>query len=155
MLDDIDWTKFQSAGAQGIRLVVPLMVIDELDGTKRDDLRGRASYSLAVLDRVLRGDGRLANAPVHVEVKLLSDPMGHRRLPINDQEIIARTLGLQTVAQSPVTLLTCDTGMALRAREAGLREIQLERQNSKEGKRKRRSAQSGPDLHPSRAEHPV
>jgi predicted ribonuclease YlaK len=147
-LEDIDWAEFQSTDALGIRLAVPMVVIDELDATKSDDLRGRANYSLAVLDKVLRRDGRLKDAPVQVEVKLLSDPMGHRRLPINDQEIIARTLSLQAVAQSPVTLLTCDTGMALRAREVGLSEIKLERRDPKEDKRKARSAQSGPNTAP-------
>jgi predicted ribonuclease YlaK len=147
-LEDIDWAGFQSTDALGIRLAVPMVVIDELDATKSDDLRGRANYSLAVLDKVLRRDSRLKDAPVEVEVKLLSDPMGHRRLPINDQEIIARTLSLQAAAQSPVTLLTCDTGMALRAREVGLSEIKLERRDPKEDKRKTRSAQSGPNTVP-------
>jgi hypothetical protein len=128
-LAEIDWTKFTVAGDAGIRLAVPMIVIDELDATKRDDLRGRASIALAVLDKALRGDGKLAEAPVPVDVMLFSDPMGHRRLLINDQEIIARTLVLQAIVQAPVTLLTCDTGMALRAREAGLLEKKLERQN--------------------------
>jgi hypothetical protein len=126
-LMEIDWAKFTTAGDMGIRLAVPMIVIDELDATKRDDLRGRASLSLALLDKTLRGDGKLAESPVSVDVMLFSDPDSHRRLPINDQEIIARSVALQAIAQSPITLLTCDTGMALRAREAGLREMKLER----------------------------
>jgi hypothetical protein len=120
ILTKIDWGKFTVEGDQGIRLAVPMIVIDELDATKSDHLRGRASLALAVLDKALRTDGKLAEDPVLVEVRLFSDPMGHRRLPINDQEIIRRTLALQAITQSPVTLLTCDTGMALRAREASL-----------------------------------
>jgi predicted ribonuclease YlaK len=110
-----------------------MIVIDELDATKSDHLRGRASLALAVLDKALRADGKLAEHPVPVEVMLFSDPMGHKRLSINDQEIITRTLALQAITQSRVTLLTCDTGMALRARESGLAAKKLDRQDSHRG----------------------
>lgn len=141
-LTEIDWGKFILRGDQGIRLAVPMIVLDELDATKTDHLRGRASLALALLDNALRAGGKLAESPVPVEVKLFSDPMGHKRLPINDQEIIARTLSLQAIVQSPVTLLTCDTGMALRAREAGLTERKLERQDTPGGRRRKELSNS-------------
>jgi hypothetical protein len=46
---------------------------------------------------------------------------GHTRLPINDDEIIDRTLTIQRLAAGHVTLLTYDTGQSTRARAAGLR----------------------------------
>ena len=138
-LAEINWGSFTVRGDQGIRLAVPMIVLDELDATKADHLRGRANLALALLDNALRAGGKLAESPVPVEVMLFSDPLGHRRLPINDQEIIVRTLALQAVAQSPVTLLTCDTGMALRAREAGLAEKKLERQGPLKGGRRKES----------------
>ncbi|WP_459714390.1 PIN domain-containing protein [Actinophytocola sp. KF-1] len=154
-LTKIDWGKFMVKGDQGIRLAVPMIVIDELDATKADSLRGRASLALAVLDKALREDGKLARDPVPVEVMLFNDPLGHTRLPINDQEIVARTLALQAIAQSPVTLLTCDTGMALRAREAGLAERKLERQDSSKGnKRKTSTVQPNPSGSPTQSEKP-
>ncbi|WIX83764.1 PIN domain-containing protein [Amycolatopsis carbonis] len=147
-LDDVDWRRIlRHDGIDEVCLAVPTIVLDELDSTKSDDLRGRASYSLAVLDRVLRDGGELRKPPVRVEVKMLSEPIGHRRLPINDQEIIARALVLQTLASNPVTLLTCDTSMALRAREAGLREIKLDRRDARQDRTKAkatRAARSDP-----------
>jgi hypothetical protein len=55
-----------------------------------------------------------------VTIELLFDPPGHVRLPINDDEIIDRALAVKPLAARTVTLLTYDTGQAMRARAAGL-----------------------------------
>jgi hypothetical protein len=41
-------------------------------------------------------------------------------LPINDDEIVDRTLAIEPLAARKVTLLTYDTGQSMRARSAGL-----------------------------------
>ena len=113
-------------------VIVPLIVLDELDGLKQrgSDLRRkwRACYTLAVLDNVFsrsatRGVLRKAAADGTrgtVYVDILFDPPRHERLPINDDEIIDRALAAQGLAGAPVTLLTFDTGQAARARQSGL-----------------------------------
>ena len=58
-----------------------------------------------------------------VTMGLLFDPPGHVRLPINDDEIIDRAVAVQTLAGREVTLLTYDTGMSTRARNAGLKVV--------------------------------
>jgi len=45
-----------------------------------------------------------------VTVKLVFDPPGRVRLPINDHEIIDRPLAVEPLADREVTLLTYDTG---------------------------------------------
>jgi hypothetical protein len=127
-----------------LRIVVPILVVDELDGLKQSrdkDVRWRAGYTLAVLDRLLRdgvGPARLREADHsgidqgktprgEVMVEVLFDPPDHRRLPINDDEIIDRALAVQRIAGRAVTVVTYDTGQSMRARAAGLTALKLEK----------------------------
>jgi hypothetical protein len=115
-----------------VMVIVPGIVLDELDGLKLrggDALRKwRASYTLAVLEDVFSRPGSLGvlRQPAAdgtrggVFMDILFDPPRHERLPINDDEIIDRTLAAQGLAGAPVTLLTFDTSQAARARNAGL-----------------------------------
>ena len=102
-----------------VRVVVPVVVLDELDGQKRsgDALkRWRAGYTLAVMEKAFASQpvpgmlrppvGRTRGAVI---LDVLFDPPGHTRLPINDDEIIDRALAAQALAGTVVTLLTFDT----------------------------------------------
>ncbi|WP_165522012.1 PIN domain-containing protein [Micromonospora zingiberis] len=123
--------------ADPIRILLPMMVIDELDGQKRagrDEARWRAGHATAVIDRrvtwpagegVLRSDGvgtlmTGGDGLGEVTLRVLLDPPGHVRLPIPNDEIIDRALAAQLVAGRPVTLVTYDTGQNMRAQAAGL-----------------------------------
>ncbi|GLZ30867.1 hypothetical protein Lesp02_30560 [Lentzea sp. NBRC 105346] len=114
------------------RLLVPMAVVDELDNLKQHSKqhhRWRASYTTAVLARVLSGDptwpGQLHDDDPRVTVELLLDPPGHTRLPITDDEIVDRLVHAQALAGEPITLITYDTGQDLRARAAGLKSHRL------------------------------
>ena len=113
-------------------VIVPLVVLDELDGLKQrggDSMRKwRASYTLSVLDDILSRHGTrglLREAAADgtrgaVRMDVLLDPPRHERLPINDDEIIDRAVAAQGLAGTSVTLLTFDTSQAARARQTGL-----------------------------------
>ena len=116
-----------------IKIVVPIIVLDELDGLKQRGgsahAKWRASYTLAVLDDILSAEpaeqGILRQPAADgtrgaVIMEVLFDPLRHERLPINDDEIIDRALEAQRLARAPVTLLTFDTSQAARARHAGM-----------------------------------
>jgi hypothetical protein len=115
-----------------IVVIVPVIVLDELDGLKQrggDALRKwRAAYTLGVLEDVFfQPSSRSILRPPAADgtrgavfMDIFFDPPRHERLPINDDEIIDRTLAAQGLAGVPVTLLTFDTGQAARARNAGL-----------------------------------
>lgn len=140
-LEEADIATASGLGGTRAHVLVPMVVIDELDGLKqhsKQKVRWRAGYTVAVLDRVfMRGTvGRLHgddNAPTadglvgqgEVTMELLLDPPGHVRLPINDDEIVDRAVAVQTLAGREVTLVTYDTGMSTRARSAGLRAVKL------------------------------
>lgn len=140
-LEDVDFAPLDTALGDNIHIVVPIVVVDELDGLKRSKdpiVRWRAGYTLAVLDRVFTrttGPARLRaetlsalglSIPVsQITMELLFDPPGHVRLPINDDEIIDRALAVESLAGRKITLFTYDTGQSTRARAAGLRAKKL------------------------------
>lgn len=159
-LEELDFGSLLDVRGDDIHILVPIVVVDELDGLKQSKdtfLRWRASYTLGVLDRVLRSPtevGRLRPEegsevkaggiePQEVTMELVFDPQGHVRLPINDDEIVDRTLAVQPLAGRPVKLITYDTGQAMRGRAAGLRVIKRSRPLGDEPKK----TEAAPDPH--------
>lgn len=141
-LDALDIAGTIGARGDSIHLLVPIVVVDELDALKqatKDSTRTRARQTLAVLDRVLEHPtqpGRLRDADFSaieaggipqgaITVELVLDPPGHSRLPINDDELVDRILAIQPLTGRPVTLLTYDTGQSTRARAVGLQAVKL------------------------------
>ncbi|MFJ5886898.1 PIN domain-containing protein [Streptomyces californicus] len=144
-LELADIAEVIDAGDEPIRLLIPMPVVDELDGLKqapKQPARYRSGYTLAVLDRILGEDpsepGLLKDrddevtGPTghaiprgEVTVEVLYDPPGHSRLPITDDEIVDRAAAAQALAGSPVTLITYDTGQSMRGRAAGLKVCKL------------------------------
>ena len=121
--------------AEPIRLLFPIVVVDELDGLKESGKhrsRWRAGHTLGRLDEALRGstfgvlrpadyDGEPALWRGRLSMEIVLDQPGHVRLPIADDEIIDRTVAIQALAGREVRLLTCDTGQHTRGRAAGLK----------------------------------
>ena len=141
-LEDADFTSLVDVAGTRIHILIPIVVVDELDGLKQSKdrhVRWRAGYTLAVLDRLftrttgpvrLRAEdlsavGARDTGGGEVTIELLFDPPGHVRLPINDDEIIDRALAIQPLAARKITLLTYDTGQSTRARAAGLSVVKL------------------------------
>ena len=103
--------------------MIPILVVDELDRTKRDAARTKARLALRELDRMFEDPDRavpLNEADDRTFVHLLMDDPAHRRLPEPDAELVDRVRALGDLTGRTVTLVTYDTGMALRARTAGL-----------------------------------
>jgi len=141
-LEVTDFAPLVGVWEDPVHVLVPIVVVDELDGLKQSKdrhVRWRAGYTLGVVDRVFAsttgparlraedfsslGSGGLPRGEVTIE--LLFDPPGHVRLPINDDEIIDRCLAVEPLADRKVTLLTYDTGQSTRARTAGLKVVKL------------------------------
>ncbi|WP_433919785.1 PIN domain-containing protein [Streptomyces canus] len=141
-LEAVDFGTLLDVTEHPVHLVVPMVVVDELDQLKESKdrhVRWRAGYTLAVLDRLFQENTehavlREANALVQrhtgvrrgeVTVQLMFDPPRHVRLPLNDDEIVDRALALKPLSGREVTVLTYDTGQATRARVAGLHDVKL------------------------------
>jgi predicted ribonuclease YlaK len=126
-----------------MHVLVPMLVVDELDRLKRDNqARSRARTALKMLDEVFKRvskqnpmgllrqednttgpDGLVGLGRITME--LLFDPPEHVRLPDNDGEIVDRAVAVQSLAGKPVTMVTYDKSMSLRARYEGLQEVWL------------------------------
>jgi predicted ribonuclease YlaK len=122
--------------AERVQIVLPMLVLDELDDLKENSkqhTRNRARETLKWLaeklgsnsnvvirqDRVADPtDGTVARGEVHLDVLL--DDVGHIRLPIADDEIVDRAATVASTSGRKVTLVTNDVGQAYRARLAGL-----------------------------------
>lgn len=113
-----------------LHLIIPMVVADELDrlkDSKDRHQRWRARHTLRDLHAIL---GRGITAPLtegtdRVSVEILVDPLGHQRLPDNDDEILDRALLVQCLASRPVSVLTSDYGMLWRATALNLNPIHL------------------------------
>jgi predicted ribonuclease YlaK len=126
-----------------IHLIIPIAVIDELDGLKQrgdSHARWRAGHALGVFDEIFRlgatrsgvvraaspmSEGAHPAQPGEVTAEIVLDSPGHLRLPIMDDEIIDRALTVQGLAGRPVTLVTYDTNQSTRAFQAGLQVLNL------------------------------
>ncbi|MEV7099671.1 PIN domain-containing protein [Amycolatopsis sp. NPDC051045] len=126
-LKDVDLAEVVAFDGGYVRLLVPMVVIDELDGlkeSKNKHVRWRAAHTLGVLDELFL-DGSPSAKLAATRVEVLFDPPGHSRLAIEDDEIVDRAVAAQALAYRPgigrkVALLTYDTGQASRGRRADL-----------------------------------
>jgi hypothetical protein len=119
---------------QFVRLLLPIVVVDELDDLKdasKQRARWRAAHTLGLLDGVLNGgthgvlhegEHTVADGETRgrVNVEIVLDPPGHVRLDRPDAEIVDRAVAIQGLAGCDVRLLTCDTSQHTRGRAGGL-----------------------------------
>jgi predicted ribonuclease YlaK len=129
--DQIDWSN-EVEGLAAIRLVVPLIVMEELnrqkDRGRTDDIRKGARRALRKLNDLLLAVPAGGQAQIGHEtedrrattVETLIDPLDHEPLPVADAEIVDRALYLHDVSGHDVYVATGDSPMRFRAREAGL-----------------------------------
>lgn len=130
-IDELDWWEIASWSGD-VRVVVPLLVVDELDGLKRGGqrIRGRAAFSIARLSTLLAQDSEsrvvlAGTEEAEVTLEVLVDPPGHERMTDPDYEIIDRASHVSQLSGRPVRVVTGDLGMQLRAITQGLETIYL------------------------------
>ena len=133
---DLDWQAAAGAGAGSlVRLVVPVLVIEELDDHKRgrERLQKRARSVLHRLWELNGGNASQAvplpgSRPVTIEV--LTDGSWHVRRPVNDNEIIERALAVGEITARDVILAAADYSMLYQASSAGLKTALVSRPES-------------------------
>ncbi|TCO45216.1 PIN domain-containing protein [Kribbella antiqua] len=140
VIASIPWAEELGVGFEDVLLVLPEVVIRELDRLKESGnqkTRYRASVTLAVIDKLL--DDPYGTVPIRlkdadwdavaargemprggIELRVFYDDPAHRPLSDPDAEVIDRAMAVQTLAGAEVRLLTMDTGMGLNARRAKL-----------------------------------
>lgn len=133
--DHVPWERHANAGEKHLRLVIPMLVIDELDRLKdrgpnekgKDDglsVRNRSRRSLHTMEQLFRNPDDpvvLTTGGVTVTASVVFDDFGHQRLPDADDEIVDRVRKAADLGARPATIVSDDFGMRFRARMAGLR----------------------------------
>ncbi|WP_436535947.1 PIN domain-containing protein [Actinoplanes sp. HUAS TT8] len=115
-VNEVDWHK--EFEAKQIRLVIPLLVLDELDAktyASSKQLAGRAEKRLRLLDQHLElAVSSASEVREGVSLEILPDPSGHRRLTDADHEILNRAEFVQQVCGGVVRVVSGDRGMRVR-----------------------------------------
>lgn len=127
------WSGLAPAPDAHVQLLVPLLVIDELDKAKlrthrvhwstRETVRARARRTLRMLEEGFASGYQYelgGAAPGRLSVTFLPEDSTHVRLPRPDDELVDIAQGVAALTSSPVTVVSDDTGLRLRARLAGL-----------------------------------
>lgn len=104
-----------------VRLILPLVVIDELDRLKDRGIR-EAGGVLKALDSRLRVGAAMSRVELraNVSLQLVDEPLEHLRLRGQDDEIVRQALYFKTFASNRLTVITRDRGMRVRCEAASL-----------------------------------
>lgn len=119
----LDWLAELEASV--VRLVVPLLVLDELDDktfSANKRLNKRADKVLRAFDRFMddMADNNAAEITPGVTLEVLLDEDDHLRRANSDTELLDRAEFLHQVIERPVTIVTTDRGMRVRGKARGL-----------------------------------
>ena len=122
MFHEVEWHR--EMNVKQATLVMPLVVLDELDRIKdRDSDFGRyAGVVLRALDNVTSGKDWLApiRMRARVTLQLVNEPLGHVRRKGNDDEIVRQAGYFAQLNEGRLVLLTRDRGMRVRTQASGL-----------------------------------
>ena len=115
-IDEVDW--HAETQSKQVRLILPLLVLDELDAktyASSKQLAGRAEKRLRLLDRHLEqavsGASQVRDG---VTLEILPDPADHRRHTDADYEILNRAEFVQQICGNNVRVVSADRGMRVR-----------------------------------------
>jgi len=133
---ETDWAQLVGT-ADAVRIVMPLVIVDELDRKKfdgKDAVRTRARTTLRAIDDLVSDPRETTSVSLGSGkaflFEMLLDPIGHVRLPNADDEIIDRVAAVSQLLDRPPLIVTYDTGAALRASVAGLPRLKLSHHSS-------------------------
>ncbi len=117
-----DWHTLDAGlAAEAVRLIVPILVIEELDGLKRTRDRQQKADAKEVLRAMWALHGTAPTVPAalseaaNVTIEIYLDGDWHKRRDNNDGEIIDQALAIQELTGQPVILATCDYNQQYRA----------------------------------------
>lgn len=138
-LDELPWAVV--LGVTAVRIILPICVIDELDNKKytgSDRMSRRADLAIRAL-RQYSADlrpGYAATMPDGTTLEVYLDDPGHVRMANPDEELRSRCMLLQRAIGRPVTLVTGDLGMQLRADAHGLGHAEMPNKYAKDAQRR-------------------
>lgn len=109
-----------------VRLIIPILVIEELDAKKSDRNSRVSGRARSVLRRLWELHGSDPTQPAMIPgraatVEVFLDDDWHVRRPVNDDEIVERAVTIKEITGRSALLASGDYKMLYRAAAAGLR----------------------------------
>jgi predicted ribonuclease YlaK len=131
---EFDWHGLHTLLAdQAVRLIVPSLVIEELDGHNRSrDRRVRTDARQVLrtmwdLHRAASSRPSLLPGATDVTIEVYLDSDWHKRRENNDGEIIDQAVAVGELTGQPAILASCDYTQLYRAGNVGLNAIEMPR----------------------------
>lgn len=121
-IDTLPWPDI-IGNATDVHVVIPLLVVDELDKLKRHNnkaLQRAARNSLRWLESLTRGNDGPSSSREAATIEILADSPRHSRVEDPDYEILDRAALLERLTPLPVYVVTQDLGMRVRAGSLGI-----------------------------------
>jgi hypothetical protein len=123
--DPATWTALSSG--VGVRVIVPVVVVDEMDVLKASS-RSARTIARTTIRHLVELLGQSPETPVSlgltadraVTIECLLDPPGHVRLSDPDAEVVDRATYVRDMSGQAVSVVTFDGGVKFRAAAAGL-----------------------------------
>lgn len=117
--DALDWPGLLNS--RTARLIIPILVVRELDNLKNRDPYGKARARLRRIFQFLDGHGRgPAEIRKGITLELLMNPARYSSLDDHDQEIVRRVSYMNGRLGGPLTLITGDYTMLAMAQAEGV-----------------------------------
>lgn len=127
-----DWHSLPGVAvpAGPLRLIIPILVIEELDALKRDGADRVRERARAALTELWELHGTAPGVPValpgqQVTVEIFLDEPWHVRRPVHADEIIGRAQAIEAITGKRVIMAAGDHAMLYRAAAAGLTAVLL------------------------------
>ncbi|MFI0350374.1 PIN domain-containing protein [Actinomadura sp. 9N407] len=123
---------------QTVRVIVPILVIEELDSLKRSNNRSQKQQARKVLKALWQLHGNEPTSPAalpqsaDVTIEVLLDNGWHRRQPNNDAEIIDQAIQVNVLLGKPTLLASCDYVQMYRSAAEGLSPVQVPRADAED-----------------------
>ncbi len=119
--DTFDWSELAGGSTRRVRLIIPILVVREMDDLKDSGKSSKARPRLRKIFEILNDSGR-GPAPISKSntLELLMDPPGHVRLTSHDAEIVRRATYLSGRQGGPFQLVTGDYTMLATAKADGI-----------------------------------
>jgi rRNA-processing protein FCF1 len=130
--DEANWREIVHPGpTDHVRIVVPIVVVRELDRTKsaaknikvgdtEESLRTRARRTIRELRSLFANPDHVTALNRTLTVELLLDGISHRPMEDGDSEIIDRTRAAKRLTGQHIAIVTGDAGMEFTAKVEGV-----------------------------------
>ncbi|MGH3280992.1 MAG: PIN domain-containing protein [Trebonia sp.] len=121
--------------SEPVRLILPILVIEELDDLLHDRNGDRRQKARAATRELWQLHGARPTDPAplpgqaDVTIEVLLDGDWHQRRPSNDAEIIDQALQVHELTGNATLLASCDLRMVYRAAAVGLPAVLMPRRN--------------------------